>query len=153
MASLSSAEYNRRYKLKHPNAWRDNSRRYRLQHPGRDAATSRRYRKNHPDRVVETLKRSRKKQLLWQKENPVLWKKLTREASLRAYHGKDAVEYFEKQNKRQHSLCAICMEPMRKPCLDHNHKTDRKRGILCDLCNRGIGFFKENTKSLQRAVE
>lgn len=35
---------------------------------------------------------------------------------------------------------------------DHNHATGQFRGWICDDCNGGLGKFKDNTESLQRAI-
>ena len=49
---------------------------------------------------------------------------------------------------RQGGLCAICGQPMDKPSLDHNHVTGKVRGFLCDHCNRGLGYFKDNIETM-----
>ena len=37
-------------------------------------------------------------------------------------------------------------------CLDHDHDTDKFRGWLCHLCNRAIGFLKDDISNLERAI-
>jgi hypothetical protein len=62
---------------------------------------------------------------------------------------------------RQKGLCAICETD--KPssgnsprfknfAVDHDHVTERVRGLLCANCNRGIGSFDDNVKLLLRAA-
>lgn len=48
--------------------------------------------------------------------------------------------------------CAICgsKEQLR---LDHCHRTNKIRGVLCHYCNIGLGHFKENIELLKAAVQ
>tara|TARA_R110000787_G_C13052234_1_gene406692 strand:+ start:36 stop:479 length:444 start_codon:yes stop_codon:yes gene_type:complete len=38
-------------------------------------------------------------------------------------------------------------------CLDHSHDTDKFRGWLCHLCNRAIGFLKDDINNMKRAIK
>jgi ribosomal protein L24E len=53
--------------------------------------------------------------------------------------------------------CAICGElPVpggQRLAVDHDHETNRVRGLLCHKCNKGLGLFKDNPKLLLSAVE
>lgn len=52
-------------------------------------------------------------------------------------------------------FCPICEKVFnenRRPHVDHNHKTNLVRGILCDVCNRGIGYLQEDISSLKNAI-
>lgn len=53
----------------------------------------------------------------------------------------------------QKGLCGICrMIPGRKKLsIDHNHGTGKVRGLLCNNCNAGIGFLKDDSSLLKRA--
>jgi len=57
-------------------------------------------------------------------------------------------ELFDKQDGR----CAICHVEMDKPCVDHDHKTGRVRGLLCTQCNTGLGMFKDSIRNLASAI-
>jgi Recombination endonuclease VII len=49
--------------------------------------------------------------------------------------------------------CEICGTAERRLHLDHCHKTGRVRGLLCTLCNTGIGALKESVQVLRSAIE
>jgi len=52
--------------------------------------------------------------------------------------------------------CAICEEELSSDTkhihVDHCHKTNITRGLLCASCNKGLGFFKDNPRILERAI-
>jgi hypothetical protein len=56
----------------------------------------------------------------------------------------------------QKGKCAICgihQDDLKTAlCLDHCHKTQAIRGLLCSKCNLGLGYFKDNTDSLAAAI-
>lgn len=58
---------------------------------------------------------------------------------------------FEAILERQGGGCAICGEVAgseRELAVDHNHDTHEVRGILCNLCNVGLGYFRDDTDRL-----
>ena len=68
------------------------------------------------------------------------------------------VEWYDTQLKAQNGKCLICESTEgggRSSTLhvDHDHKTEAVRGLLCRSCNTGIGLFKENTALLKKAIE
>jgi hypothetical protein len=51
------------------------------------------------------------------------------------------------------NTCQICFQVSTKTLsLDHNHKTGKFRGWLCNNCNTGLGMFKDSPEILQRAL-
>jgi hypothetical protein len=57
--------------------------------------------------------------------------------------------------KVQKGLCAICKQPPKDAqslAMDHNHKTNEFRGLLCKECNRALGLFGDNIDTLTNAV-
>lgn len=52
----------------------------------------------------------------------------------------------------QQNKCAICHNTMDKPCIDHSHTHGHVRGILCPLCNAGLGMFKDDVQAMKRAI-
>ena len=61
------------------------------------------------------------------------------------------VEQVDETYKKQNGLCAICKV---RPAIniDHNHLTGRFRGILCGVCNRGLGMFYDDPLVLSSAI-
>jgi len=64
----------------------------------------------------------------------------------------DYNEMFEKQQ----GCCAICNTHQsalkRSLAIDHCHKTDKVRGLLCTSCNVGLGHFKDSLVNLNMAI-
>lgn len=52
----------------------------------------------------------------------------------------------------QEGKCAICEDIMDRPCLDHNHVTNKVRGLLCSSCNLGIGSLKDSPLIVEKAL-
>ena len=57
----------------------------------------------------------------------------------------------------QENKCAICSttEPGGRRNnwhIDHDHVSGKVRGLLCWLCNSGLGQFKDNERSLRKAA-
>ena len=73
---------------------------------------------------------------------------------------KVTVEFLENLLKSQNNLCAICNKPETSKhanganmrlSVDHCHKTGKVRGFLCTFCNKALGLFKNDPKSLLNA--
>jgi hypothetical protein len=59
-------------------------------------------------------------------------------------------ELFDRQDGR----CGICKEPLiGSGHIDHDHNTQKVRGILCKNCNTGLGAFKDVPERLQNAIK
>lgn len=85
--------------------------------------------------------------------------KLDKKSAERAYqikhkYGLDADQY-RSMLEDQSGKCAICLVPFgdHTPRVDHDHKTDAVRGLLCNACNTGLGAFRDSIDSLRSAVE
>ena len=66
-------------------------------------------------------------------------------------------EQFRAMETKQNSLCAICGKTEknidRNLSVDHDHVTGKVRGLLCSNCNRGLGYFKDNSELMKKAAE
>mgnify|MGYP000119516448 CR=1 FL=1 len=65
------------------------------------------------------------------------------------------LDQFEELFQQQGQKCAICGndKPLRGFHLDHCHKTNKVRGILCHTCNSGLGLFKDNPDIFLKAAD
>jgi len=65
------------------------------------------------------------------------------------------IEEYEDRLKAQNGVCALCKEiciTFDVLCVDHDHDTGKVRGLLCNLCNRGIGLMRDDPKLLRMAA-
>lgn len=63
---------------------------------------------------------------------------------------------YEALAAAQNWVCKICSQPPKSGrglATDHDHQTNRVRGLLCMHCNTGIGHFKDSITLLLRAVQ
>lgn len=108
---------------------------------------------------------NRKYQREWQRRED-------RRARARAAHIKRKFgltpEEFEAMVAEQQGLCAICQKPpvgkrrqqddfdgepeLRPLDIDHDPKTGRVRGLLCNPCNQAIGLLRDDPESMRRAA-
>lgn len=62
---------------------------------------------------------------------------------------------YDRMLALQGGRCAICAtdDPGKKSwCIDHDHDTEAVRGLLCSLCNTGIGNLRDDPDILKSAV-
>ena len=62
------------------------------------------------------------------------------------------IRKLKKMQVNQQNKCAIC-ENETKLFVDHNHQTGKVRGFLCNMCNSGLGLFKDNITLMKKATE
>jgi len=65
------------------------------------------------------------------------------------------LENFNVLKIKQKSSCAICKNKLKignGTHVDHCHKTGDVRGLLCNSCNRGIGYLQDSIEILKSAV-
>jgi hypothetical protein len=84
--------------------------------------------------------------------DPVKAAKIARNSALKANYGITVSEY-DAMFKSQRGKCAICSEKYGKTLhVDHCHRTNKVRGLLCHKCNMAIGLLQDSTKLLNRAI-
>jgi hypothetical protein len=101
-------------------------------------------------------KRLNAKSLAWHHSN----KDRSKDIKLRCYY-RISIDDYQKMLVEQHGVCAICHKPEIIVCrgseikalsVDHNHATGKIRGLLCDRCNRALGFMDDDPAKLIAAA-
>lgn len=120
---------------------------------------------NIPHKQHESKEAKKLYQREWRKKNPDKCKiyderrdkEVVREQAWQRRYGITRDDY-NKLLDEQEGKCAICSttEIGRKGHthfhVDHCHTTGKVRGLLCDLCNRGLGYFKDSEETLTKAA-
>lgn len=90
-----------------------------------------------------------------EKSDPLRRARYQRKASLKMRYGITLDDYDEMLEGQDYS-CAICSttHPGGRGGfkVDHCHETGVVRGLLCQLCNLGIGYFRDDTELMVRAM-
>lgn len=95
------------------------------------------WRKNNPSKILEYRKKDK-----WNLKKRCARRNITEE------------EFLNKLEEQKY-LCKICETNISidDSAIDHNHKTEEFRGILCKTCNRALGLFKDSPKVLESALD
>lgn len=112
-----------------------------------------------PDKIKRNaLKNERriKRENSWSAERKGKERRQRHEAWLRRAYGINLVKYDDLL-KSQGGKCCICLSELPSGRgtfhVDHDHRTGRVRGLLCQLCNTGIGKLKEDVSIMERAIK
>ena len=95
-------------------------------------------------------------------EDTKLWnvrnKSTARDRYLQRNYGISESEY-KARLVAQNDCCLLCGVEFNhgdwgsnSPVVDHCHKNGHVRGILCNECNRGLGYFHDNPEALIKAA-
>lgn len=127
------------------------------------------YRNSHPEQQEKARRYAEK----YRKENPELVKlgnKLWREANPQKCYEYIRIKRYKMSQEKYNSIltaqggkCACCgtTEPGGRGAfhVDHDHNCCKERscgkcirGLLCNGCNAGLGFFKDNIATLEQAI-
>ena len=65
-----------------------------------------------------------------------------------------SVDEYESMLNLQNNVCAICFGTSngKRLAVDHDHKTGKIRGLLCDRCNTTLGRFDDDIKYFESMI-
>jgi hypothetical protein len=89
----------------------------------------------------------REKQKKFNKENPI-----KRKNSILKYQYGITLNDYNKMFEQQKGKCAICKRHQndltRTLCVDHDHKTNQVRALLCVTCNTDVSVVENRLKEM-----
>jgi hypothetical protein len=91
----------------------------------------------------------------WQKDRPETFRRTQRRSVLKREYGLAESDYIG-MVEAQGNSCALCRDapaPGQVLHVDHCHVEGHVRGLLCNKCNRGLGYFRDNPALLRQAAE
>lgn len=105
-------------------------------------------RKKYRDRDREYCK-------MWNRKNKERRKEITFKKDLWK-NFKITPEEYNTMLQKQDFGCAICKQKKsksgRRLAVDHCHKSNEIRGLLCNECNTGLGLFQDDVIKLEAAI-
>lgn len=149
---------NREKSIQKNKEWRNNN----IEH---NREYQKEYRDSHKDAIkilkhewyLENKETSIKKNKKWVKLNP----DRKRNNDLKSLFG-ITLEDYNRMLKEQKCVCAICgkeetevdkrINKKRNLAVDHDHQTEKVRGLLCGKCNKMLGLVNDNPKILLNAI-
>lgn len=63
------------------------------------------------------------------------------------------LEQWEQLLESQNGCCAVCLRSGAELCVDHCHKTNKVRGLLCRKCNAALGQMEDDPDRMARAIK
>jgi len=112
----------------------------RKRDPIKHAEAASRYRKKHAEKIRLRMAANYRRNV-----------KARKEYEMARRYGITSVQ-FSSLRTEQENRCAICRNQMDPPHIDHDHQTGEVRGLLCQFCNSGLGYFRDNSENLRRAI-
>ncbi len=112
------------------------------------------YYNRNPEARIKSIASSKR----WRLANP----DINRNSQLKHHFKKNyglPLETWNELRDLHNNLCAICRRSAAQSSkvearlhIDHDHKTNTIRGLLCGRCNRAIGHFQEDTNLMRLAI-
>lgn len=124
------------------------SKKWRLNNPEKRLVQQRKYRMKHRDKINAYAKE-------WRLKNPEKFREKQKRYELKYPNRRRNKQYgidIEEMKIKQKRTCAICGNK-KKLLVDHCHKSNKVRGLLCNDCNLGLGRFFDSVDILEKAIK
>lgn len=99
---------------------------------------------------------SRERRINYAREYRKKYPEKTRATNWKSKYNLTPDDFYNKLNN-QNNKCAICERDMNDYgkifCVDHSHETNKVRGLLCDPCNYGLGFYEKYKHKYEEYLE
>lgn len=122
--------------------------------PDKHKEKTKAWRQKNPERHAVHRQRAKAKNKEWYHnhkiKNPESFRRKQEKA--RKHAGVLNPEIFDTLLALQNNKCAICKTD-NPHCLDHDHATGRARGVLCRVCNLGIGHLRDSAAILRAGAD
>ncbi len=141
---LKYAKYIKAYQNKNLLSKKEYDKQYNLNNKLKKSIQGKEYYKKNRDKIIKRTGEYYKKNYLYLKSK--------NEASRIKRAFNMTIEEVNIKKEKQKGLCKIC-KINKATHIDHNHKTGEVRGILCNICNSGLGFLKDDIGILKSAVK
>lgn len=170
---MEKKEYNKQYHIEHREEINEDHRKYYYKNKDYFKKKQKEWRDKNPEHLKELKRNSylRNREKTIAHINQYRAKNLNK---IKAYHKeryKNNPELFKERRlkynygmtfedkeeiyKQQEGKCKICLNDFQihELHIDHSHKTNIIRGLLCPHCNTAIGLLKEDTNILKSAIK
>lgn len=138
-------KYSREYHKKHKSLIKIKAHKYYLKNKTHLLAYSKKYKELNKEKVKKRIKK-------YKKLDPNYYRKINLKKNY-----KISLQEFNKLSKNQNNKCAICLlhknKLKRGLFVDHCHKSNKIRGLLCGKCNASIGLMNENIFIFKNAIK
>ena len=116
---------------------------YRAEHPEEARARHKKYRAEHHE-----------EHCAYNKKHYAEHREEARAIALMCNYG-ITIEEYDNMFAAQNGICAICGKPQngKRLFVDHNHETDKVRGLLCQNCNIALGHMGDDAQLLIKAID
>jgi hypothetical protein len=163
MTKEEKKEYDKKYYDAHKEENKEREKQYRDNHKKEKSEYSKQYREKNKKEIAERKRleyiNNKEQHQKYSKEYNNSHKESTKIRS-RIHtikrHGVTPEQYGEMFNK-QEGKCAICGKHQDKLKsslhVDHNHETNKIRGLLCYKCNSVLGYADDDIQILLQAIE